>query len=217
MGHKRGLSREDVVDAAAELADKEGLQAATLAAVAAKLGVRSPSLYHHVASWDDLRRLLALRHAQQLSTVLAPALAQPSPIEALRQAGRAFRALVQRHPGLYAASFPAPRPGEDDVLSAALAHAVALLSVPLAQLGLSTVDTVQVIRAFRSFLHGFVVLERDGGFGLPHEVEPAFERGLELLLGTLSAESRKKEVISDPVFEEKLRSASGRRGPSRTG
>jgi AcrR family transcriptional regulator len=39
-----GLDSEAVVSAAAELADAEGLDAVTLARVAGRLGVRSPSL-----------------------------------------------------------------------------------------------------------------------------------------------------------------------------
>ena len=54
MARKVGIRVDDVVEAAATVADAEGLEAVTLARVAAVLGVRSPSLYAHVDGdyWD---------------------------------------------------------------------------------------------------------------------------------------------------------------------
>jgi len=57
---RQGLDRTRVVGAAAALADAEGLEAVTLARVAAGVGVRPPSLYVHVAGRDALRREIAL-------------------------------------------------------------------------------------------------------------------------------------------------------------
>src|SRR5204863_7595562 len=67
---RAGLSAEAVVDAAAELADREGLEAVTLARLAADAGVRPPSLYAHVAGLDDLRGRLAMRGRSELTTVM---------------------------------------------------------------------------------------------------------------------------------------------------
>jgi AcrR family transcriptional regulator len=47
MGRKRGLSLEQVIEAAADVADRDGLDALSLASVASALGVRPPSLYRH--------------------------------------------------------------------------------------------------------------------------------------------------------------------------
>ena len=55
---RRGLDRARVVAAAGDIADAEGLEAVTLARVAQQLGVRSPSLYNHVAGRDGLLRAL---------------------------------------------------------------------------------------------------------------------------------------------------------------
>ena len=61
---RAGLNSAAVVEAAARLADSEGLAAVTLAHLAEQLGVRPPSLYAHVASLEDLRRRLAARGAR---------------------------------------------------------------------------------------------------------------------------------------------------------
>jgi len=62
---RAGLDSETVVSAAAALADDEGLEAVTLARVAAQLGVRSPSLYVHVDGLPDLRRRIAALAARE--------------------------------------------------------------------------------------------------------------------------------------------------------
>ena len=48
MGRKAGITADDVAVAAAAIADRDGLEAATLTAVAADLGIQTPSLYNHV-------------------------------------------------------------------------------------------------------------------------------------------------------------------------
>ena len=54
----RGLSVEKVVAAAIALADEEGLAAVTMARVAERVGFTTMSLYRHVASKEELVRLM---------------------------------------------------------------------------------------------------------------------------------------------------------------
>ena len=58
---RMGLDTAKVIDAAAEIVDRDGLGALTLARVAREVGVRAPSLYNHVEGLDDLERRLGLR------------------------------------------------------------------------------------------------------------------------------------------------------------
>lgn len=175
-----------MVATAAELADREGLEAVTLAAVADRLGVRSPSLYHHVDGRAGLVRQLALLAAGTLTEELEAATVGRQGSDALRAAGRAYRRFALGHPGLHATFASAPRPGEDDELYRALAQPVALLARFLDELGVN--DPIPVIRALRSYLAGFATLEASGGFGMPDDVEESFERGLDLLIAGIEAE-----------------------------
>lgn len=87
------LTRADVVQAALDIADAEGLEAVSIRRVAAALGVRPMSLYTHIASKDDLVALMLHEMSGQL---LVP---EPLPDdwrEALRAiARRAYAAYVQ--------------------------------------------------------------------------------------------------------------------------
>ena len=158
---RAGLTPAALVDAAAELADAEGLESVTLAELAKRLGVRPPSLYAHIDGLPDLRARLAERGAAQLADELAAATAGRSGGDALRSLAQAYRGYALAHPGLYAAlqQPAASQPAADRVVSLALAV--------LAGYGLEGEQALQMVRALRSALHGFVSLEAQGGFGLP--------------------------------------------------
>ena len=57
-GPRPGLSADAIVDAAVRLADAEGLEAVSMARVAAELGFTPMSLYRHVASKEELLQLM---------------------------------------------------------------------------------------------------------------------------------------------------------------
>jgi AcrR family transcriptional regulator len=187
MARKRGVTVEDVIAAAEEVADAEGLGGLTLAAVAQRVGVRSPSLYAHVEGLDGLHRLLALRAARELEQRLRRTARGREGEEALRSLAHAYRRFARRRPGLYAAVQRAVQPGEDDELYEALAAAVGPVIQALQQAGVPPGDLIHMARAFRSALHGFVDLERGSGFGMPESVAESFERLVELLLSGVRA------------------------------
>ena len=105
---RAGLSTAAVVAAAAEIADAEGLDRLTLARVAAAAGVRTPSLYNHVESLDDVRRRVALLALADLADALRDAAVGRAGDDALAAMADAYRAYARRHPGRYAATQRAP-------------------------------------------------------------------------------------------------------------
>jgi AcrR family transcriptional regulator len=181
---RAGLDRATLVAAAAELADAEGPEAVTLARLAARFGVRPPSLYNHVAGLDDLRRELARRGLRDLTDRLLRAAAGRAGDEAVLALGRAYRAFARAHPGLYAATLRAPDPA-DPVWVHLGDDLVALIADVLAGYGLRGDDALHAIRALRSLLHGFVALEAAGGFGLPLDLDESFQRLLAGYVGGL--------------------------------
>ena len=167
-----GLDTAAVVTAAAEIADHDGLDALTLARVADRLGVRAPSLYVHVVSRDELRRLLAARGARELTAAVRTAVAGRAGRDALGAAAAAYRDYAHAHPGTYAAMQRAPaRHGED---ADAAAELYTVIAAALSGYGLRGAAEVHGVRAVRAGLHGFVSLERLGGFGLRVSTEASY-------------------------------------------
>jgi AcrR family transcriptional regulator len=172
---RRGLDRAQVVDAAVAIADQEGLEAVTLARVAAALGVRSPSLYNHVDGRGGLIRGIAVRATRELATALRRAATGRSGADAIAAVAQAQRDYARAHPGRYAATVAAPAPGDTEHEEAA-ADAVDVLTAVLGMSGLEGDDVIHAARALRSAVHGFAALEASGGFGLAVDPDVSFRR-----------------------------------------
>lgn len=173
-----GLDAEAVVAAAADLADADGLGQLTLARLAGSLGIRTPSLYAHVDGLSDLRARLGARGARDLAAQLQAAAAGRSGTEALRAVAAAYRAYAHAHPGTYAATQVA-RDGEEN--QAAGAAAVGVILAVLAGYGVTGERAIHAVRAIRSALHGFVSLEREGGFGISLSQDESFATLVDML------------------------------------
>jgi AcrR family transcriptional regulator len=167
-----------VVEVAAVVADEVGWDRLSLAAVAARAGVRLPSLYKHIASLDALRDGVSVLALHQLAEELTKAVLGRSGSEALMALAGTYRQFARDFPGRYAATLAAP--GADDPAHAEAAEAVMrVVSATLAGYDLDGDDAVDATRALRSALHGFVSLEAAGGFGLPVDVDRSYRRLVE--------------------------------------
>ena len=171
---RAGLSTARVVEEAEAVADEVGLTRLTLAEVAGRLGVRVPSLYKHVDGMDALVRLVSVRAKSELGDVLARAAVGLSARDALVALCLAYRCWAQDHPGRYATTVTAPAAGDADDLAASTAVVEVVFAV-LAGYGLAEDARVDATRTLRSALHGFLVLEDAGGFGLPVDVDRSFD------------------------------------------
>ena len=172
---RMGLDAERVVDAAADIADAEGLEAVTLARVAGELGVRAPSLYNHVDGRDDVLRAIAVRGVRELTSALREAAVGRSSADALTAAARAYRAYARAHPGRYAATVAAPTRGDEEHRAAA-SEAVDVMLAVMRGWDLEGDDAIHAVRAFRSAVHGFVAIEAADGFGMAVDVDASFDR-----------------------------------------
>lgn len=196
MGRKAGITTTDVTREAAAIADRDGLAAATLTAVADRLSIRTPSLYNHVDGLAGLRRLLALHAATSLAEAFDAAADGRAGADRLRAIAVAYRTFALRHPGLYEALLPAPRPGEDDELYEAMAAPAMVVADALVELGAPPHVAVHLTRVLRSMLHGFVHLEAHGGFGMPLDIDASFDLALDLAVDASAAARRRASPSS---------------------
>ncbi len=194
-GPRPGLDEAAVLRAAADLVDADGWEALSLARLAEALGVRTPSLYNHVAGLEGLRRGLALMGVRELRDRMARAAIGKSGPDALFAIADAYRRFAKEHPGLYAASLRAPAPDDAPLIEAA-DDTLAIIHAVLAPYGLDEAAEIHAIRAFRSLVHGFVSLELAGGFGMPYDLEESYHTLVRLLILGLERQSRRDASAS---------------------
>jgi AcrR family transcriptional regulator len=170
---RAGLTPQLVVARGAELADEVGLDRLTLAMVAQAFGVAQPSLYKHVSGLDGLLQRISAQATAELADRLAQAAAGRAGGEAVRATADAYRAYAREHPGRYAATQRVPDAADPEHVAAG-ERAVGTIAAVLRGYGLDGDDAIDATRALRAALHGFVVLEQAGGFGMPQSVDRSF-------------------------------------------
>jgi AcrR family transcriptional regulator len=180
---RAGLSQAAVVDAALAIVDDAGLDAVTLAAVAQRTGVATPSLYKHVAGLSELRMLLGVRVLEEMAEQFTAAVLGRSGRDAVSALLHAYRAYVLANPGRYAA-MPLD-PLHDPALATAGGKLLAVVVSALRGFDLADSAAIHTIRMLRAVAHGFSSLEANGGFGLPQDLDATYDQIVEMVLDGL--------------------------------
>lgn len=159
------LSRERIIDAAVEVADREGLGAVTMRRLGQLLGVEAMSLYKHVADKDDVLAGIADRVASEFEL--------PSRDihwrTAIRASSIAAHAVLSRHP------WAGPLLESDfDPGPARLVYLDAVVGV-LHDAGFSLQDVAHAFGALDSHLYGFTMQVASWPFGVDEYAEVATE------------------------------------------
>lgn len=186
MGRKAGLSSNDVIEAAVALANREGLDAVTLAALADDLGIRPPSLYNHVDGLEGLNRELTLCANQTLGQLLREEADGLHGELALRGCARGYRRFALEHPGLFPCLSSGRRLREDPELWAATVDTLAPFVQAAEECGHTEDDLWEFLRILRSSLFGFLTLEVNRGFGYGLDPAESYDRLVDVLLAGLA-------------------------------
>jgi AcrR family transcriptional regulator len=156
----RGLSLDRIVTATLELVDEQGIGAATMRAVASRLGVRSMSLYRYVEDRDELIDAVVERIVNELGD--DPEV-QLRPVEGWRpyltRMAHGVRRYARAHPHAFplVATRPPGAPWVNPPLRS-LRWVESMLS-GLADEGFTDEQVLFTYRTFNSFLLGYLLLE----------------------------------------------------------
>ncbi|MER6003696.1 WHG domain-containing protein [Nonomuraea angiospora] len=161
---RAGLSSEHVTQVAADLADEVGFAGLTLALLADRLGVRTPSLYKHVGGLPDLRHKVATLAMEAMADAVGMAVQGVSGKAALAAYLTALRAYVTAHPGAYSATIGEPFGEPDDPLLKAGTRMIDTMAAVLRGYGVPEEEMVHAIRTIRCTIHGFAALQVAQGF-----------------------------------------------------
>ncbi|MFD0268075.1 TetR/AcrR family transcriptional regulator [Streptomyces sp. NPDC127106] len=180
MAGRVGLTADRLVRAGAELADEIGFEHVTLSELARRFDVKVASLYSHLRNSQDLKTRIALSCLEELADRAADALAGRSGKDALGAYADVFRDYARQHPGRYTATrFPLDT--ETALASAGVRHARMTRAV-LRAYGLAEPEQTHAVRMLGSVFHGYVSLERAGGFSHgPPDSQESWERIIDAL------------------------------------
>lgn len=194
---------EAILDAAAGLLETGGLDALTMQAVAAEVGVRAPSLYKRVRDRAALVRAVQEAGAAELGAALRHVAKGKDPRADLLAMADTFRAFAHRRSGAYGLLFAAlpddmrVAPETNQAAVAPVLTAIAALQArggrgrhggrggrgrkPDAKAAAKAGGgdpPLEAARLFVAFAHGFVSMELAGAFRLGGDVDRAWRTGV---------------------------------------
>jgi AcrR family transcriptional regulator len=190
MSPRANLTKDVVIQAAADLIHTEGLEALSLGRLAKELGIRTPSLYNHVDGLHGLMRDLSILNARNLAECISEAAIGQSGPEAVRAIMQAIRAYIKEYPGLYLSTVRASgtQPEDNSELEQEEQRSVKVGLAVMASFGLEENEAIHALRGLRSVVHGFSTLEISGGFGIPLDLDESFSRLVDIFIAGLESQ-----------------------------
>lgn len=148
------LARDDVVRAAADLVDRSGWEALTLARLARQLGRHATSMYAHVSGLDDLRKGIALLAAEELADKVWSATLGKVGADALDAIAREYRAYAAAFPGRTASLAAVDR--DDPDFAARMNRVHEPLAATFRSFGLDDEQAASAHQIFGATINGLV-------------------------------------------------------------
>lgn len=183
---RNSLNREVIIESALRLLDGKGIDAFTMRALAADLGVGPMALYTYFAGKEELFE--AAR--ERLLARYRPPATEGTPREQLRRACLAVHRLFAEHPAVI--ELLIGRPGPCEAAAAGIEHMLGLLR----RCGLGPGDAARAQTALMQYTLGGARWTARGG---PPATRAQFEYGLEALLEGLVG--RGGERHAEPVVD----------------
>jgi AcrR family transcriptional regulator len=191
MPYPAKISAASVLAAALERLEAGGIEALSMRALAADLGVTAASLYRYYPDRATLEAGIAEEGFRLLHGTLASAVTSAESLPAAYSAARAYLEFARRRPALYNLLMAAHKPPVDAGADEEPQAENSLWGFVLALVGRVTgrADDADAAVALWAYLHGFVELERAGVIGA-RKPWTSFEAGLGALLSGLVAAAR---------------------------
>lgn len=180
----RSLGRAEVIAAAKACVQEEGAEALNVNRLAARLGIRTPSLYNHVTGADDIRRAVSLEIFRELNqAVHASTVNADSAPAFLRAMGTASRTFAQNNVNAYLFLMQTPLSYADGDFGAAWTQANEPLAGVLRGLGIDGEELSHAMYYIQSVITGFIRLELRGS--IPQGATESYEWALDRLIQSL--------------------------------
>ena len=168
---------DEIIEAAREILEIDGIAGLTMQAVAERVGVRAPSLYKRVSDREGLVQLVSEATITDLGQRL-----RTTPNPSIAEIAHAFRVFAHERPAGYQLIFASgPRPSAESI--AAAIEPVMRASAELA----GPEHALEAARTLTAWANGFIGMELAGSFNLGGDVDAAWEYGLERLVAALRA------------------------------
>lgn len=176
-----GLSREKVIERAATLANEKGLEYVTITTLADYLGIKKPSLYNHIKSQEDIYHGIMIYGWQNGAEKIAENIVEEDAHEALRKYAYAFYQYAMDNPGIFEAMLWYNKYKSEELIKAT-EKIYTFFFAQTDKLHIDREVANHLLRTYRAFLEGFLLLVIHDSFGNPISIEKSFALSLDVLI-----------------------------------
>lgn len=190
---RTGLSREEILQKSIQLANEKGLAFLSVTTLSENLGIKKPSLYYHVQTVEEVIQWIMIYGWQYVSTEIVAKAEVADPEISIKNYARLFYEFAKKNPGVFEAMLWYNKYGNDELKNAT----VGLYNFFFRQTENMEIDEEyanHLLRTFRAFLEGFILLENHKSFGNPILIEESFEISLQVLIGGMKQFRNRKEL-----------------------
>lgn len=185
---QRGINRDIIVAKAIEMIERDKIPTVSMRELAEELNIKTPSLYNHVKSMNELLNDVSRYAAETLRQAQLTAIQGKERDAALCSLASAYRLFAKEHVGLYKVTLSLSSLQGDALVQTAATIAEPIFLV-LAQYGLSEEQIIHWQRILRSIIHGFLSQEEAGFFHRsPISVEASYQAAIRCFLNGLHTE-----------------------------
>ena len=159
------VTKAEVIKTASDMADRNGLHNVSLKAIAENLGIRTPSLYNHIGSLDELLREIAHSGMRTMNEKMIRAAIGKTGDSALKLVAVEYLNYMIEHPGVYEIIQWASWNGTEE--TAIIFNAD---------------KTTEILNMVTGMLHGYTTLQLRYAFSNPDKVRKELSEAIDTLL-----------------------------------
>ena len=175
------VTKAEVIKTASDMADRNGLHNVSLKAIAENLGIRTPSLYNHIGSLDELLREIAHSGMRTMNEKMIRAAIGKTGDSALKLVAVEYLNYMIEHPGVYEIIQWASWNGTEET-AIIFNDYLSLLKTLICSCGFNPDKTTEILSMVTGMLHGYTTLQLRYAFSNPDKVRKELSEAIDTLL-----------------------------------
>lgn len=152
------VTKAAVVQVASEIADKNGLNNVSLKVIAENLNIRTPSLYNHIASLDDLLQEVAHNGMKIMNNRMTQSAVGNAGDTAIKSVSVEYLQFMIEHPGVYETIQWATWHGNEETAKI-FDDYKSLLTTLILSCGFMEQVADEILNLIMGVLHGYTTLQ----------------------------------------------------------
>ena len=176
------VTKAEVIKTASDMADRNGLHNVSLKAIAENLGIRTPSLYNHIGSLDELLREIAHSGMRTMNEKMIRAAIGKTGDSALKLVAVEYLNYINALGICYEMRIQWASWNGTEETAIIFNDYLSLLKTLICSCGFNPDKTTEILNMVTGMLHGYTTLQLRYAFSNPDKVRKELSEAIDTLL-----------------------------------